>query len=184
MSTLKVDTILKRTGTGTITVGQSGDTITIPTTLNATTLQQNGSTIPTSFGKIGQVVVSSTTSNISTTSTSFVATGFTASITPSAATSKILVSVAGGKGADGGAGRIHAHMYSQTGGGGYSDIFTFVDDNNQDGTTYGQTYSGADLHTTNTTSQVDYQVYIKVNQGNVFLNNNSQLSIILMEVLA
>ena len=27
MSTLKVDTILKRTGTGTITVGQSGDTI-------------------------------------------------------------------------------------------------------------------------------------------------------------
>lgn len=135
-------------------------------------------------GKIGQVVVSSTTSNISTTSTSFVATGFTASITPSAATSKILVSVAGGKGADGGAGRIHAHMYSQTGGGGYSDLFTFVDDNNQDGTTYGQTYSGADLHTTNTTSQVDYQVYIKVNQGNVFLNNNSQLSIILMEVLA
>jgi len=30
MSTLKVDTILKRTGTGTITVGQSGDTISIP----------------------------------------------------------------------------------------------------------------------------------------------------------
>ena len=31
MSTLKVDTILKRTGTGTITVGQSGDTISVPT---------------------------------------------------------------------------------------------------------------------------------------------------------
>ncbi len=31
MSTLKVDTILKRTGTGTITLGQSGDTIDIPT---------------------------------------------------------------------------------------------------------------------------------------------------------
>ena len=30
MSTLKVDTILKRTGTGTITLGQSGDTIAIP----------------------------------------------------------------------------------------------------------------------------------------------------------
>ena len=30
MSTLKVDTILKRTGTGTITLGQSGDTISIP----------------------------------------------------------------------------------------------------------------------------------------------------------
>ena len=31
MSTLKVDTILKRTGTGTITLGQSGDTISLPT---------------------------------------------------------------------------------------------------------------------------------------------------------
>ena len=40
MSTLKVDTILKRTGTGTITLGQSGDTIDLsnPTsvTLNST----------------------------------------------------------------------------------------------------------------------------------------------------
>ena len=160
--------------------------INLASNVTGTLATGNGGTGATSFspGKIGQVIVSSTTSNISTTSTSFAATGFTASITPSATTSKILVSVAGGKGADGGAGRIHAHMYSQTGGGGYSDIFTFVDDNNQDGTTYGQTYSGADLHTTNTTSQVDYQVYIKVNQGNVFLNNNSQLSITLMEILA
>jgi hypothetical protein len=31
MSTLKVDTILKRSGTGTITLGQSGDTISVPT---------------------------------------------------------------------------------------------------------------------------------------------------------
>jgi len=31
MSTLKVDEILKRTGTGTITIGQSGDTIDFPT---------------------------------------------------------------------------------------------------------------------------------------------------------
>ena len=30
MSTLKVDTILKRSGTGTITLGQSGDTLAIP----------------------------------------------------------------------------------------------------------------------------------------------------------
>ena len=42
MSTLKVDTILKRTGTGTITVGQSGDTITIP---SGATLSVAGSTI-------------------------------------------------------------------------------------------------------------------------------------------
>ena len=40
MSTLKVDTILKRTGTGTITVGQSGDTISVPT---GATLSVSGS---------------------------------------------------------------------------------------------------------------------------------------------
>ena len=41
MSTLKVDTILKRTGTGTITVGQSGDTISVPT---GATLSVSGTT--------------------------------------------------------------------------------------------------------------------------------------------
>ena len=49
MSTLKVDTILKRTGTGTITVGQSGDTISIPAGANAT-LGGAGSTITVPSG--------------------------------------------------------------------------------------------------------------------------------------
>lgn len=40
MSTLKVDEILKRTGTGTITLGQSGDTISIP---SGATLSVSGS---------------------------------------------------------------------------------------------------------------------------------------------
>jgi|TARA_Y100000015_G_C2379106_1_gene84073 hypothetical protein len=44
MSTLKVDTILKRSGTGTITLGQSGDTLSIPAGANAT-LGGSGSTI-------------------------------------------------------------------------------------------------------------------------------------------
>ena len=38
MSTLKVDTILKRTGTGTITVGQSGDTVALPSATLTTPL--------------------------------------------------------------------------------------------------------------------------------------------------
>jgi len=42
MSTLKVDTILKRTGTGTITLGQSGDTISIP---SGATLSVAGSSV-------------------------------------------------------------------------------------------------------------------------------------------
>ena len=44
MSTLKVDTILKRSGTGTITLGQSGDTLAIPAGANAT-FGGSGSTI-------------------------------------------------------------------------------------------------------------------------------------------
>ena len=43
MSTLKVDTILKRTGTGTISIGQSGDTINLP-----------AGVLTSGFGKIDQ----------------------------------------------------------------------------------------------------------------------------------
>ncbi len=43
MSTLKVDTILKRTGTGTIAVGQSGDTVAMPTA-TATAMTVSGAT--------------------------------------------------------------------------------------------------------------------------------------------
>ena len=47
MSTLKVDTILKRTGTGTISIGQSGDTISIPSgaIFNASAIQEGGTNI-------------------------------------------------------------------------------------------------------------------------------------------
>ena len=61
MSTLKVDEILKRTGTGTITIGQSGDTVTIP---SGATLNAAGSTSG-SIGKILQVVQGSTTTEVS-----------------------------------------------------------------------------------------------------------------------
>tara|TARA_E500000305_G_scaffold98150_1_gene89567 strand:+ start:258 stop:815 length:558 start_codon:yes stop_codon:yes gene_type:complete len=91
MSTLKVDTILKRTGTGTITVGQSGDTVTIP---SGATLNAAGSTSG-SIGKILQVVQGSTTTEVSTTTSgSFTDTGLTASITPTSTSNKVLVLVA------------------------------------------------------------------------------------------
>ena len=54
MSTLKVDTILKRTGTGTITVGQSGDTIAMPSVTLTTALPiAQGGTGGTSFADAG-----------------------------------------------------------------------------------------------------------------------------------
>jgi len=54
MSTLKVDTILKRTGTGTITVGQSGDTVALPSATLTTALPvASGGTGGTSFSAAG-----------------------------------------------------------------------------------------------------------------------------------
>ena len=63
MSTLKVDTILKRTGTGTITLGQSGDTIAIP---SGATIANSGTA--TGFGGANTpfvMVGKTSTSNIS-----------------------------------------------------------------------------------------------------------------------
>jgi hypothetical protein len=73
MSTLKVDTILKRTGTGTITLGQSGDTIALGTGAN-----QSGFGIDsfTTFRLTSNYTISSTstweffTANLSSTMTS------------------------------------------------------------------------------------------------------------------
>ena len=94
MSTLKVDEIFKRTGTGTIAIGQSGDTLSLTGTTNITgntaitgTLSSTG----TSLGKIGQVVNAIDSTNDSFTSATLTAASCTASITPSATSSKILV---------------------------------------------------------------------------------------------
>ncbi len=64
MSTLKVDEILKRSGTGTITLGQSGDTISIPSgaTLNSAGTNTLNSLVNT---PAFEAFLSATTSNIS-----------------------------------------------------------------------------------------------------------------------
>ena len=196
-STIQVDkiqdtggnTILSSNSTGTFTYeAASGANFTAldADNVSAGTLAvaRGGSGRAIITGNILQVVQSTTTSNISTASTSYVATGFTGSITPTLSDSKILIQVAGGKLTDGGSGRIWNHMYTQTDGGGYSDLFTLIDDLNQSGTQYGQTFSGAYLHSPSTTTQVDYQMYIKVNAGTVYINNNSHLAVTMMEVAA
>ncbi len=87
MSTLKVDTILKRTGTGTITLGQSGDTITIP---SGATLNAAGSTSG-SIGKILQVQSSMAQSRTTGSGTTYADAGFSDTITCSSTSSKVLV---------------------------------------------------------------------------------------------
>lgn len=78
--TLKVSNIQTSSGSGTITIGQSGETVTIPTGVTMT-----------GMGKVLQVVTATTTTTTSTTSTSFVTTALSVAITPSSTSNKVLI---------------------------------------------------------------------------------------------
>ena len=81
MSTIKLENIQTRTGSGTITIGASGETVSL------------GSGVTTSgIGKVLQVVSTATDTQFSTTSNSFTdLTPITVNITPSKTSSKILI---------------------------------------------------------------------------------------------
>ena len=121
MSEIKVDTVVPRTNPSTLTIGASGDTITIPSgatftqsgTMNASAITAgtmatarlgSGTASSSTFlrgdqtyaeaggGKINQVLQTVKTDTFSTTSTSdFDITGMSINITPSASNSKILI---------------------------------------------------------------------------------------------
>ena len=93
MSTLKVSTIspLGTDATKTITLGASGDTLSIP---SGCTISNSGTA--SGFGKIGQVVSTTKTDGFSTSSTSVTdVTGLSVSITPTSTSSKVLILVDG-----------------------------------------------------------------------------------------
>jgi len=80
--TLKVQNIETSSGSGTITLGQSGETIAL------------GASSVSGFGKIGQVQSSSKTDTFTTTSSSFTdITDVSVNITPTSTLSKILIQV-------------------------------------------------------------------------------------------
>jgi hypothetical protein len=79
--TLKVGTITTSSGSGTITLGQSGETITVP----------SGVTM-SGMGKVLQVVQGTFSTQTESTASNFVATGLTADITPQSTSNKILIS--------------------------------------------------------------------------------------------
>jgi hypothetical protein len=90
MSKIEVDAIEPQSGTS-LTLGASGDTITIP---SGATLTNSGTA--TGFGKVLQVVQTVKTSFFSTSSASYVdVTGASVSITPSSASNKVLILING-----------------------------------------------------------------------------------------
>ena len=178
MSTLEVNKITPSTGTS-ITLGDSGDTFTIP---SGVTLTNNGSA--SGFGKIGQFVYDNTTASFSTTSSSY-STAIDLSITPSSTSSKIFLTYFAKARAYGptvssfsahvqllrGATVIETHNYftEYKPGGGNPDILQ---------------YGGhiAFIDSPSTTSATTYTIQALLNSGSSFQLNNQNL--VLMEVLA
>ena len=88
MSTIEVNSIQPLSSGTTITLGANGKTLDVP---SGATLDLTGSTVSgLTTGKIGQVVQGTTSTVVAFTGSSYSDTGLTATITPSATSSKIL----------------------------------------------------------------------------------------------
>ena len=176
--TLKVGTITTSSGSGTITLGQSGETIAIP---SGVTLTNSGTA--TGFGKVLQVVSTAFTStNTSTTSTSDVAiSGFSASITPSSASNKVLILVnANGLSSTATYGLLKVYKNG-------SQLIQIAGQFSYDGNVSEEDNSSASvsyLDSPSTTSSTTYAIYWRSGNGSgVFINANASTSTItLMEI--
>jgi hypothetical protein len=155
MSKIEVDAIEPQSGTS-LTLGASGDTITIP---SGATLTNSGTA--TGFGKVLQVVTATVfTTEVTTTSTSYVTTGVNATITPSSASNKILILVNG-------TGENTSSSYNSV-----HTLFRGATDLDTKGSGLIQMYNSAGitraslaisiLDSPNTTSATTYTVYMKV----------------------
>lgn len=119
-------------------------------------------------GTILQVVQSSINSTQSTTSTSYVASNLTASITPTSATSKIYILLTGGNSWNNtNSGECIVAFYKSVSGGAYSAVFdpAAIRVNPSNATTIKLGWSVSYLDSPATTSALTYQPYYKVSGG-------------------
>jgi hypothetical protein len=180
-------------GTGTFTLASpdsnSDRTLTLPD--NSGTVLTSASNLVgvTGVGRVLQVVYGSTTTELSSTTSTFADTTLTATITPTSATSKILVIVT-----------QHYYRTNASGVGGAAvDIKLFRGATDLGVFAYGMGYGATTacvdmgiaafqtLDTPNTTSPVTYKTQFNnnVNAGSVRVqNNNSPSTITLMEIAA
>jgi hypothetical protein len=143
------------------------------------------STVQASAGNVLQVVSATSTSSFSTSSGSFVTTGFSASITPKFSTSKVLVQFSVFNMVQGGNMAAAITIYR---GGTSLDTTGFAQVYAQTGssTTTGAG-SGVYLDSPATTSSTTYTLYFRNqnNNGTVTLNSSTGImSIVLMEIAA
>ena len=180
MSTLEVNTITPQSGT-TLTLGGSGQTVTLGSGVSGS-----------GFGKIGQVLYTTTSLKTTCTTTAFIdVNNMSLSITPTSTSSKIygIFLMAGVR-------RSGANNYGtfwinrQINGGGYSELDRIENGLGYSGVseTVSLQCTGFFLDSPATTSQVDYKITMRneLATGTVTVNNDQQelSSITLMEVLA
>jgi|5B_taG_2_1085324.scaffolds.fasta_scaffold60990_2 hypothetical protein len=178
--TLKVSNIQTSSGSGTITIGQSGETVNIP---SGCTIANSGTATGFGGGKVLQVVTATDSTQRDVTSTSYVTGSNTLSvnITPSSTSSKILVmyNTAVYKNGNNQVGNTTLYRDSTNLGdstNGLSYFYIGSDD-------VGQQVSASLLDSPSSTSQITYQVYVRTSAGTFSINYQSCVaSITAMEI--
>ena len=155
-----------------------------------TPVANGGTALSSGFnnGKLLQVQSNTFTASISTSSTSFEATSIFDQITPSATDSKILIWIDGGRGSfGGGTAEGQVKLYRQINSGGFSALRNMHLEMVHESGGYGKPTVAFNYIDTshNTTSAIDYKIYIKTNANTWTLNSgSSQIGILLMEMAA
>ena len=134
----------------------------------ASTLDLTGKTVtlPAGVGgKVLQVVNSAHTTDTSTTSTSYVTTGHSITITPSNSSSKVLVMLNGGGGYITGGSSLKLTIYR--GGTDIAQAYNLMSNIYSDANTHFVNHSLCVLDSPATTSATTYTVYFKTNTGTI-----------------
>ena len=139
-------------------------------------------TVQMPAGHVIQTVITASSSDIDTTSSSFVATGLIVSITPKFSNSKIIVTLTGGvqtRDTSGMTGRTD--LYRQLTGGSYTSVVMLS--NNTLASTYGIGHSSQYIDTSHsTTNAINYQPYFKTTAGTYWFNYDTTINLIAQEI--
>ena len=198
MSEVKVDTISERTTDGGVTIdgvlvkdgvatfqtaagsplvfeGATADAyettfaFTDPTADRTITFPDSSFTVPTTGGMILQVLEDNLNTSVSTTSTTYVASGLSIAITPASTSSRFVLTCSGGSWGNLSANRhdVFSTFYVDTGGGAaeVSDAGPYENRNSYYGTEDRGPHSMCCVHSPSTVSSTTYTVYYKVESG-------------------
>ena len=163
-TTINTDKLDPKSGTA-LEIGSSGDTITIP---SGATIINSGTATGFGGGKIGQVLSTELNTYFTTTSGTFVdVTGVDQTITPSAATSKIFVTITGTIGKDNG-GNFHLQIMRDV-----TAIYTTVWDSEHPNTNYDYMFALSFLDEPSLDVAIDYQLQTKADAGTTAINSRA-----------